>query len=177
MSNDFFDQKKRRQCGGGDSSGGEGGFSFIELIIVVLIIAIMLTASLPAIQRNLQLYRLESAAGLVTSRLTEARLVAIKRNRRASVSLNTAGNTLEIRSVDDSGQSVVVGSVVSLPQDVVLQISPSSDSVSFTSLGRNVSNDTANITLTLGASQQRQAGYCKTVAVSPVGKITTSGCS
>jgi type IV fimbrial biogenesis protein FimT len=176
MSNDFFDRKKRKQCGcGGDSSGGEGGFSLIELIIVVLIIAIMLTASVPAIQRNLQLYRLESAAGLVTSRLTEARLVAIKRNRRASVSLNAAGNTLEIRSVDDGGQSVVVGSVVSLPQDVVLQISSGGDSISFTSLGRNLSNDTANITLTLGGS--RQAGYCKTVAVSPVGKITTSGCS
>ncbi|MDQ3801470.1 MAG: GspH/FimT family pseudopilin [Acidobacteriota bacterium] len=165
MSDDFFDRKKRKQH----------GFSLIELIIVVLVIAIMLTASFPAIRRSLQLYRLESAAGLVTSRLTEARMVAVKRNRRASVALNTGSNTLEIRSLDDNGQSVVIGSAVSLPQDVVLQISPGGgDSISFSSLGRNLSNDTANITLTLGAAQ---AGYCKTVTVSPVGKITASGCS
>jgi prepilin-type N-terminal cleavage/methylation domain-containing protein len=166
MSKKFSEQK---QLSG--SGSGERGFSMIELIIVALIVAIMITASIPAIQRNLQLYRLESASGLVASRLMEARMVAIKRNRRASVTFNASLNTLEISSINDSGQNVIIGSAISLPQDVTLLVSPT-NSISFTSLGRNQSNNDTNITLT-----HTRANYCKTVAVSAVGKITTSNCS
>jgi prepilin-type N-terminal cleavage/methylation domain-containing protein len=84
----------------------EKGFSMIELIIVCLIIAIMVTFSIPAIERNLQLYRLQSAIGLVSDRLMEARFSAIKRNRSAWVTIDATANTIEVWSTNDMGQPI-----------------------------------------------------------------------
>lgn len=148
----------------------ERGFSLIELIIVVLIIAILATASIPAIQRNLQLYRLESATGLITSRLTEARLSAIKLNRSAWLAIDTTRRTLEVWTTNDGGQPVLVSPATPIPQDIILP-STSATTVNFTSLGRNQTNTLTNITLMLPTR-----GNCKTITIFATGKIATSTC-
>src|SRR3712207_4298785 len=117
----------------------EKGFSLIELIIVCLVIAIMVTFSIPAIERNLRLYRLESAVGLVSDRLREARFSAVKRNRSVWVSIDATTKSIEIWSTNDLGQPISLTNAVLLPRNIALK-NPVNTTVTFTSLGRNQTN-------------------------------------
>jgi prepilin-type N-terminal cleavage/methylation domain-containing protein len=148
----------------------EKGFSLIELIIVCLVISILATASIPSIQRSLQLYRLESAAGLLANRLTEAKLTAIKRNRAASLQINSTRKTLEVWTTNESGQSIRTGQTIPIPSDISI-VSGSPSSVSFGSLGRNQANTNSVIRFNLP-----NTSYCRSVTVSAIGNITTAPC-
>ncbi len=86
--------------------GKGNGFSLIEVIIVLLIISILAIAALPQIQRNLQLYRLESVTGLLSNRLTEARLTAVKHNRAAWLEINSTNNILEVWTTNEMNQPI-----------------------------------------------------------------------
>lgn len=146
----------------------EKGFSLIELTIVGLVIAIMITASIPSITRTLRLYRLESAIGLLSNRLSEAKITAIKRNQNASLRVNTTNRTLEV--LDASGNPISTTVVVPLPQDVSIA-SGSVTSVTFNSLGRNQSNSTTIIKFNIS-----NPSSCKAMTISAVGRISLSGC-
>ena len=148
----------------------EKGFSLIELIICLLVISILVTASIPSIDRNLQLYRLESATGLLANRLTEARLTAIKRNRAASLQVNSTARTLEVWTTNESGQAIRATLTVPIPSNVSI-VSGSVSTVSFNSLGRNQANSDSVIRFNLP-----NTSFCRSVTVSAVGNITTAPC-
>ncbi|MBA2737132.1 MAG: prepilin-type N-terminal cleavage/methylation domain-containing protein [Pyrinomonadaceae bacterium] len=145
------------------------GFSLIELIIVALIIAIMATLALPAIQRTLQLYRLETGTSYVINRLTEARLSAIKRNRQTWLEINTTNQSLSMKSTNDAGQQIGLGFPTYLPEGVQFNgVTPGS--VVFTSLGRNNANAITQINLKLSTTNRN-----KTISIGTTGNITTAG--
>jgi prepilin-type N-terminal cleavage/methylation domain-containing protein len=150
--------------------GSDRGFSLIELMIVILIIAILVVAAIPAIERNLQLYRLEMAVGLVSNRLVEARLSAIKRNRAAWVTVNGNSRNIEIWSRNDAGQPITLAAPISLPQNIVLN-GVQTSTFTFTSLGRNQSNTNNTIALMLSNSNN-----CKALTVTVAGRITLTQC-
>lgn len=147
----------------------QSGFSLIELIIVGLIIAIMATLALPAIQRTLQLYRLETGTSYVINRLTETRLSAIKRNRQTWLEINTANRTLNMKSTNEAGQQISLGSPTYLPEGVQFNgVTPGS--IIFTSLGRNNANAVTQINLKLSSVNRS-----KTISIGATGNITTAG--
>jgi prepilin-type N-terminal cleavage/methylation domain-containing protein len=94
------------------------GFSLPEIFIVLLIIAIMVVAAIPQVQRNLQLYRLEAAAGLLSNRLTETRLNAIKHNRASWLEINLADKRLEVWTTNASNQPIQAKLAVTIPDNV-----------------------------------------------------------
>ena len=144
------------------------GFSLIELIIVVLVVALLATLALPAIQRTLQLYRLESGTSYVLHRLTEARLAAIKRNRDSWLEIDSPNRTLTLKSTNDAGEQISLGFPTILP-DGIQFFEPPPDSVIFTSLGRNRVNGNTQIRLQLAATNRK-----KTINVGTTGNITTT---
>ena len=145
----------------------QSGFSLIELIIVLLVIAILATLALPAIQRTLQLYRLETGTGYILHRLTEARLAAIKRNRDAWLEINEANRTLTLKSTNDAGQQISLGFPTRLPDGIQFN-GTTPGSVVFSSLGRNRAGGNTQIKLKLAA-----ANRYKTINVGTTGNITT----
>lgn len=149
---------------------GQNGFSLIEVIIVVLIIAILVVAALPQVQRNLQLYKLESAAGLLSNRLTEARLTALKHNRPAWLEINSVDKTLEVWTTNESAQPIRAKLAVTIPDSVSIDTT-SPSRVTFTSLGRNQANASNVIKFKLANTT-----FCKSITVSAVGNITLSPC-
>lgn len=150
--------------------GADKGFSLPELLVVVLIIAILAVASIPSISANLRLYRLESAIGLISNRLVEARLSAIKRNRAAWVTVNGNTRNIEIWSRNDAGQTVALAAPILIPQNVVIN-GVQTSTFTFTSLGRNQS--AANNTIAL---QLSNLSNCKALTVTVAGRITTGQC-
>ncbi len=146
------------------------GFSLIELIIVLLVISIIAVAAFPQIQQTLRLYRVESAAGLLSNRLTEARLTAIKHNRPAWLEINTIEKTLEVWTTNQNNEPIRANLAVPISEDVSV-ISGSPLRVTFNSLGRNQANSNVAIKLKLS-----KTNFCKAVSVSVAGSITTAPC-
>lgn len=146
------------------------GFSLVEVVIVLLIISIVIVAALPQVQKTLQLYRVESAAGLLSNRLAETRLTAIKRNRAAWLEINDTNRTLEVWTTDANNQPIRTKTIVSISPDVTI-VSGSPSRVTFNSLGRNQANSEVLIKFRLG-----KTNFCRSVSVSVVGNITSAVC-
>jgi Tfp pilus assembly protein FimT len=148
----------------------ESGFSLIELIIILLIIAIVSVAAIPQIQQSMRLYRVESAAGLLSNRLNEARLSAIKHNRAAWLEINTTDRMLEVWTTNNNNQPINTTVKVPIPSDVSI-VAGSPSRVTFNSLGRNQANANAVIKFRL-----TNTNFCKSVSISAVGNITMAAC-
>ena len=146
------------------------GFSLVELLIVTLIISILVVAAIPQIQQTLRLYRVESAAGLLSSRLMEAKLTAIKSNRAAWLEINSSDRTLEIWTTNQNNQPIRTQLIVPISPDVTI-VTGSPTRITFTSLGRNQANSDVTVKFKL-----TKTNFCKSVTVSRAGNITTASC-
>lgn len=146
------------------------GFSLVEILIVLLVISIILVAALPQVQRTLQLYRVESAAGLLSNRLTETRLMAIKYNRSTWLEINSADGMLEVWTTDQNNQPIRTKLPVPISSDVSI-VSGSASRVTFNSLGRNQANSNTVVKFKLA-----KTSFCRSVTVSAVGNITLAPC-
>jgi prepilin-type N-terminal cleavage/methylation domain-containing protein len=146
------------------------GFSLPEIMIVLLIIAILVVSAIPQIQRNLQLYRLEIVTGLLSNRLTETRLTAIKHNRAAWLEINAANRRLEVWTTNELNQPIRAKLDLAIPDNISI-VAGSPARVTFNSLGRNQANASNIIKFKLS-----NANFCKSVTVSAVGYITSAPC-
>lgn len=140
----------------------------IELLIVILIIAILATMAFPSVQRNLQLFRLETGSGSISSLLALARIEAIKRNREVSVVINESQKTVIIKSKNHRNEEINLAENLRLSDDITFAGS-NTTSITFTSLGRNKSNAESKLFIKLnGTNKIRQ------IKVSPVGQISSA---
>jgi prepilin-type N-terminal cleavage/methylation domain-containing protein len=146
------------------------GFTLLEVLIVVLIISVMVVSAVPQVQQSLSLYRVESAAGLLSNRLAEARLTAIKYNRPAWLEINSANKTFEVWTTDANNKPIRTRLAVSLPSDVTIA-SGSPTRIAFNSLGRNQSNSNVVVKFHLV-----KTNFCKAINVSAVGNIKVVAC-
>jgi Tfp pilus assembly protein FimT len=141
----------------------ERGASLIDLLIVACILGIILAVAIPEARVVLDMQRLDAGASKLASKLMDARMNAIKRNRPAWLLVDASAKTLQVQTTDNSGSTINVGAAEPLPSGI--SIGGTATQVIFTSLGRVASTQT--ITLT-GSS----TGKTKTVTVSLVGEIS-----
>jgi Tfp pilus assembly protein FimT len=116
--------------------GCDRGFSTFELVIVLVVIAVVCAIAIPNATRSVELHRLDGAASLLASKLAEARMNAIKRNRQAWVLVDPAARTMQIQSTDNAGATINVGTAASLPDGVNFTSPAVATQVRFDSLGR-----------------------------------------
>lgn len=113
----------------------QNGFSLSELLIVVSIIAILVTLTLPNGIRQLQLYRLDTSVSVISNKLMETRMDAIKRNRTSWLRIDKTAKTAQIRTTNSAGATIDVGFPESFPQGLDLDATNSVE-ISFDSMGR-----------------------------------------
>ena len=110
------------------------GFSLSEVLIVVLTVAIIATLAIPQLFSTIQLNRIQTASSLVANKLSEARMMAIKRNRSVSFVVDENNSQIWLES-----NSTVVGNVEQLPRGIKIKISPNSiattEYITFNSMG------------------------------------------
>ncbi len=143
----------------------DAGFSAIEMLVVVAIIGVITAIAVPNIRQGLVSYRLDAAVAMVTSKLSEARMNAIKRNKQARLRIDTTQRTVKVQIADTSGNFADLGATMTLPPGIDFAGTPPAE-ITFSSLGRSTA--TANLTWTLQAAQIQKR---KNVTVSPVGKV------
>ncbi len=147
-------------------NNNHNGFSVIELIIIILIISILSALALPSVQRNLQLFRLETGSGSISSLLALARMEAIKRNREVTVVINEDKKTAILKSKNHRNEEVSLTENIRLSDDISF-LTTGNNSVTFTSLGRNKTSGESNLYIRLiGTNKQRR------IKVSSVGQIS-----
>lgn len=133
------------------------GWTTVEIAVVAALGAILLATSIPAMNRNLEQFRLDTAAYAVCGDLQLAKIQALKKNTSVTVTM----------SYQNSTWGIAGGSARSLSRTITFSTTTPA-SVTFDSRGRSTSAGT--LTITLNNSQ----GQSLTITILTTGKITVS---
>jgi Tfp pilus assembly protein FimT len=146
----------------------EKGASLIEMLIVFIIISILCVIAIPQITASLQYNRINTINALIASKLSEARIQAIKRNSPVSLKIN-----FQTRKIWLESGSTQIGARESFTSENTIQFSAGATStlgtVTFNSFG-NLQTTPTTIKV-VNTSINRS----KPLQVSLTGKITVGG--
>lgn len=145
------DQHKYCQC----------GFTLLELMIVVAIIGITSTLAIPNLIAWQARYQLRQAVTEIASDLNLAKLVAMNRNRTATVTIQMAGSLIQLSGT--AGGLEIFRTATLMPR--VNTLPGGTATVNFSSLG--LSTSTAAQTIQIG----NNVGQVYSVSVAPSGKV------
>ena len=148
----------------------ESGFTMIEMMVVTAIVGVASALAIPSYIEWEARHDLREAVSEISSDLNLARVVAINRNRQATVTIQLSGSGIVQVSGTAAGLDIfptqtMNGSVTGLPDGTT--------NVAFSSMG--LSTATANQTFRIANSK----GLVYAVSVLPSGKVTwciTSTC-
>jgi Tfp pilus assembly protein FimT len=145
------------------------GFSSPEAVIVVLVIAILTVLAVPNINRTMDLRKLDLYVGVISNKMTEARMHAIKHNRTAWLRIDPVNRTTQLQTTDLSGNTINLGASEIIPGRLGLTNSAVVE-FRFDSMGR-LSSGTQTVTFKMSKAADIKT---KAITVSPAGKITVS---
>lgn len=146
------------------------GFSAIELMIVLVVVGVLLAIAIPSITRTLALRRLDTSVSTLASKLAEARMNAIKRNRQAWVRIDPTNRTVQLQTTNDAGTTINLGVAEALPSGVDIANPVAATEIRFDGLGR-LPTGTAAWTITLRGVQHTKR---KSLSVTGIGKVTVA---
>lgn len=136
----------------------------VEVVVVVAISMVLAAIAVPNVQGVLDAYRLQSATSLLASKLGEARINALKRNRETWLRLDVATGRVQVQTTAAGGRIVDIGAAGMLPEGVRF-VAPS-PVLSFDSVGRPTNPPPRTIEVEIARTQARRA-----VTVSPSGTV------
>ncbi len=140
------------------------GFSLFELMIVLAIASSLVLLAVPNVSRTLQTWRLDGSASMIYTKVMEARMNAIKRNRQSWLSIDSAGGEVQVQTTDDTPTTIDVGTPGVLQSTVSFQTGSPAE-VRFDSMGRPAVPRTIVIETT---------DMSKTIAISATGRVTVN---
>jgi prepilin-type N-terminal cleavage/methylation domain-containing protein len=155
-----------RRSGARSVSTSNAGFTLIEMLMVIAIVGVLFAIAVPNMVSARQGFQMSAASSTMTSRLMEARMESLKRNRQVDVVLNGATRTLTT-SVTVAGVTTVIAGPEYLPSGVVFNLGGAATyQISIDSLGRPVAPPRA-FAITYPGS-----GLTRTLSVLSTGRIT-----
>lgn len=140
----------------------QAGFTLIEVMIAVAIVGIASVLAAPNIGEWLARYDLKQSMSEVAGDMNLAKLVAMNRNRQATVTIQMAGSLVQVSGI--SGGQEIFGTRILPPR--INALPGGTATVSFSSLG--LSTVTAPQTIQV----QNNKGLIYSLSVLPSGKVT-----
>jgi type IV fimbrial biogenesis protein FimT len=140
----------------------EGGFTLIEIMIAVAIVGIMSVLAVPNFREWLARYDLKQSMSEIAGDMSLAKLVAMNRNRQATVTIQMAGSLVQVSGIS-GGQEIF--NTQTLPSRVNA-LPGGAATVNFSSMG--LSTVTAAQTIQI----QNDQGLIYSLSVLPSGKVT-----
>ena len=142
---------------------GNRGFTLLEMLIVLMIVMAISMVAIPNVGKTLETYRVQNSASLVSNKVMEARMNAIKRNRQSWIAIDSAEGTVQVQTTEGNPAATVNVGTLGLVHDSVAFQAGTPSEIRFDSMGR----PTAPQTVVLESSHLQ-----KTVAVSAAGRVT-----
>jgi prepilin-type N-terminal cleavage/methylation domain-containing protein len=143
----------------------DSGLSLIELLIVLAILGVITSIAVPSLLAARQGYQIHTAGQIVTSRLAQARMESLRRNRQIDVVLDAAERTVRIVVVQ-AGADVTVDGPEYMPGGVIFDAAGTPNMrLTFDSLGRPL-NPPQTVTLRHTGSSQRRI-----ITIQPTGRL------
>ena len=144
----------------------QAGFSAPETLVVVLVISILTVIAIPIVSKTMDLRRLDVYVSVVSSKMTEARMHAIKHNRTAWFRVDPVNRTTQIQTTDDVGNTVNLKASELIPLRITMAETAAVE-FRFDSMGR-LTTGTETVTFQTTASGDTNS---KAITASPAGKI------
>ena len=144
----------------------QSGFTLIEASVVLVVLAVLGSLTIPSLTGTMELFRLETSASLIESKLVEARMNAIKLNRNVRLGIYPGTRTVQVEYTD--GGTVTVGPEEGLEPGISFVDPPTPATITFDALGWPTASP-ATVRLTID-----RTGGLKNVTVSPTGRVTIS---
>lgn len=141
------------------------GFTLVELLIAITVAGILLGLGLPRLRAAMIQEQVRSARREVTTRLAQARAVAVQRGCPATLSLNAAATQVWVTACRTGGVAGIdtIGSVANLGTRYQVAMAASSNAVVFGPHG--VATGAGWVALKFARS-----GHTDSLAISPVGR-------
>ncbi len=143
------------------------GFSLLELLIVVTIVLVISAFAIPNVVVTMESSRLRTSASMIRSKLMDARINAIKRNRPAWIAIDLAAGTVQAQ-IAGFGDLGAPGRL----EGGVAFVAPTPVQITFDSLGRPT--DVPSAPPHTVRLQVTRSGQQRNVIISPTGRITVN---
>jgi type IV fimbrial biogenesis protein FimT len=142
----------------------ERGFSLVELLVVVGVAAVLLAIAIPNVSGVMEANKLQTSSSMLASKLSEARINALKRNRAAWLRVDAAAGRVQVQTSGGGGATLDIGAPGLLPPGVAF-VEPAAN-IQFDSVGRPVNPPPRRLTVEIVRTRARRS-----VTVSPAGAV------
>jgi prepilin-type N-terminal cleavage/methylation domain-containing protein len=141
------------------------GFSLVELLVVLGVAAVLLAIALPNVSGVMEANKLQTSASMLASKLAEARINALKRNRAAWLRVDAGSGRVQVQTSGPGGTMLDIGPAGLLPSGVGF-VSPVLD-IRFDSVGRPTNPPPRRLTVEIVRTHASRS-----VTVSPAGAVS-----
>jgi Tfp pilus assembly protein FimT len=142
----------------------EVGVSLIEIVIVLSVSLVLSAIALPNITGTMAVRHLNATVTMVSGKVMQARMTAIKRNKTTWLRISPTNRTVKLQTTDTAGNTIDLTPTANFSNQVSLAGSTDID-IAFDSMGRPTTGaQTINFTATGSKS--------KNITISSVGKTT-----
>jgi prepilin-type N-terminal cleavage/methylation domain-containing protein len=140
------------------------GFTLVELVIALALAAIVVAIAIPNVSGVMDASRLQAATTMLASKLAEARMNALKRNRPIALVIDPVRGRVLVEALGPGGTPLVIGAPGLLPSGVAF-VEPVPQ-IQFDAVGRPTNPPPRTLVVELSSSRARRG-----VGVSAAGTI------
>lgn len=156
---------RRTRADAGATNRRAAGFSLVEILVVVAIAAVILAIAIPNVPGVMESNKLQTSTSMLASKLAEARINALKRNRSAWLSVDVPQGRVQVQTSGPGGTTLDIGAPGLLPSGVGF-VQPVAV-IQFDSVGRPTNPPPRTLTVEIVRTSARRS-----VTVSPAGTVT-----